>query len=54
MLEKCPTCNGTGEVHSHNPICWTCHGSGSVAPEKADKVRRAEKIEFRKRTWDYE
>ncbi len=25
---QCETCDGTGEVHSHNPICWTCHGIG--------------------------
>jgi NTP pyrophosphatase (non-canonical NTP hydrolase) len=23
---KCPTCDGTGEVHSHNPKCWDCKG----------------------------
>ena len=26
--EICETCDGTGEVHSHNPICWTCGGKG--------------------------
>ncbi len=27
----CPTCFGTGEVLSHNPRCWDCHGIGEVA-----------------------
>ncbi len=26
----CPTCDGDGKVHSHNPICWTCHGTGEL------------------------
>lgn len=26
----CDTCDGTGEVHSHNPRCWTCRGRGSI------------------------
>ncbi len=26
----CSTCDGSGEVHSHNPICWECHGKGWV------------------------
>ena len=26
--EQCDNCDGTGEVHSHNPRCWVCHGSG--------------------------
>lgn len=29
-LRCCETCDGTGEVHSHNPICWTCHGKGFI------------------------
>lgn len=27
---ECKTCDGTGDVHSHNPICWTCRGSGKT------------------------
>lgn len=26
----CLTCDGDGKVHSHNPICWTCHGTGHL------------------------
>ena len=26
----CPTCDGTGEVHSHNPRCPTCAGRKTV------------------------
>lgn len=29
--EKCTTCDGTGEVHSHNLRCWSCSGRGYVA-----------------------
>lgn len=25
---KCNTCDGTGEVHSHSPLCRDCGGSG--------------------------
>ena len=25
---ECEECRGSGEVHSHNPTCWECHGSG--------------------------
>jgi len=28
VLVECKTCDGTGEVHSHNPQCWTCSGRG--------------------------
>ena len=28
--KDCETCAGTGEVHSHNPVCWDCHGGGKV------------------------
>lgn len=30
FMETCPTCDGTGEVHSHNPKCWECRGKGKV------------------------
>lgn len=26
----CKECNGTGEVHSHNPTCWECSGRGTI------------------------
>lgn len=32
----CKTCDGTGEVHSHNPRCWDCRGGGRVPWSKAD------------------
>jgi DnaJ-class molecular chaperone len=31
-LGNCETCGGSGDVHSHNPICWTCDGTGWVPP----------------------
>lgn len=34
---KCITCDGTGEVHSHNPKCWSCNGSRKVDYETAIK-----------------
>lgn len=36
-LETCVTCGGTGVVHSHNPECWTCDGSGTTTPEKNER-----------------
>jgi DnaJ-class molecular chaperone len=42
-METCPTCDGTGEVHSHNPKCWTCRGRGVVESDKAEDARESEK-----------
>jgi hypothetical protein len=33
-MEKCATCDGTGEVHSHNPRCWDCQGKGFIPVNK--------------------
>lgn len=33
FAETCDECDGTGEVHSHNPKCWDCCGFGWVLPE---------------------
>ncbi len=38
---SCPTCDGTGEVHSHNPRCWSCHGIGEVSIGDAAAIKRA-------------
>lgn len=35
-LEPCPTCDGAGEVHSHNPVCWVCEGTGSVLKKQLE------------------
>lgn len=47
MLEikmvECPTCDGTGEVHSHNPKCWDCKGKGKITKEKELEIRKLEK-----------
>lgn len=51
---KCPTCDGTGEVHSHNPICWTCRGNGETTLERAGRAQRIEQSQTPRRTWDYE
>jgi DnaJ-class molecular chaperone len=47
----CPTCDGTGEVHSHNPKCWDCDGKKVVIESIANKLKE----ENRKRnpTWHY-
>lgn len=42
-MESCPTCDGSGEVHSHNPKCWDCKGRGTVTAEKAEQLRQEEK-----------
>jgi len=34
--EKCEGCDGTGEVHSHNPKCWDCNGLGYLTVRKHD------------------
>jgi DnaJ-class molecular chaperone len=40
-MVECETCGGCGEVHSHNPICWTCHGSGKVPKSENDaRIKR--------------
>jgi len=26
--KECKTCSGTGEIHSHNPKCFSCRGGG--------------------------
>ncbi len=36
-LADCPTCGGTGDVHSHNPICWDCEG-GKVTELRRTKI----------------
>lgn len=57
MNVDCPTCDGSGKVHSHNPTCWTCRGTGQVSPQKAEDVCEMElrlELSRRKRTWDYE
>ena len=28
--DRCSNCDGTGKVHSHNPECWECGGSGKT------------------------
>ncbi len=41
-LVDCDTCGGGGEVHSHNPICWTCHGRGKIPKSEHDlRVKQA-------------
>lgn len=55
-LEKCRCCDGSGEVHSHNPRCWVCGGLGLTTKEKNEEQKRQEKLMgqiFRETTWDY-
>jgi RecJ-like exonuclease len=37
-MVTCPECDGTGEVHSHNPKCWGCSGRGKVTADRAKKL----------------
>ena len=37
-MAVCPTCDGSGEVHSHNPKWWDCDGTGKVSEEQAAKL----------------
>ena len=38
---RCVTCDGTGEIHSHNPKCYDCNGSGITDRATAEKeIRR--------------
>ncbi len=30
---ECESCDGTGEIHSHNPKCMSCSGTGKVRDE---------------------
>ncbi len=41
---KCITCDGTGEVHSHNSKCWSCNGSRKVDYETAVKCIKEQMI----------
>lgn len=50
-LMECDECDGSGEVHSHNPRCWECRGKGKIPKSQyeARKKREAEAIADRKR-----
>lgn len=38
--EECFTCDGDGTVHSHNPRCWDCYGTGRVPlGERAKQIQ---------------
>lgn len=39
-MEKCQTCRGTGEVHSHNPKCWDCDGKGMIPSKQTECEKR--------------
>lgn len=39
MSYKCPTCDNTGKVHSHNDKCWDCNGTGFI--ENKNKYEEA-------------
>lgn len=30
IIKECSNCDGTGRVHSHNPNCWECNGTGKI------------------------
>jgi len=42
-LVNCPTCDGAGEVHSHNPICPTCRGKKKVTQAVRHQALAAER-----------
>jgi DnaJ-class molecular chaperone len=37
----CEDCGGTGFVHSHNPHCWGCYGTGlhTVQIQRRQRLR---------------
>ena len=41
---KCVTCDGSGEVHSHNPKCWDCNGTGETDRQTAELAIRSQII----------
>jgi len=43
-MVTCPDCDGTGEVHSHNPKCPACRGTGLVSEEKAKAMEEFQKF----------
>lgn len=56
-LVTCPTCDGTGEVHSHNPRCWDCSGQGKVTAKVAREATQLSdtiKKHLPSRTGDYQ
>jgi endogenous inhibitor of DNA gyrase (YacG/DUF329 family) len=52
----CPDCDGTGKVHSHNPICPTCRGRGTVPQYYIDRdaTWHARLDEHRKRVAEFQ
>ena len=53
----CPSCDGSGEIHSHNPKCWDCNGTGIVSSEKAVEIKETDariRKNFSPINWDYE
>jgi RecJ-like exonuclease len=48
-LVTCPSCDGTGIIHSHNPLCGVCGGSGKCSQREADEDRRLTELMTRKR-----
>lgn len=56
-LVVCPICEGTGQVHSHNPTCPTCGGRGATTAGRAREAEEQERriaAAFRPHTWDYQ
>lgn len=43
--KECKTCGGTGEIHSHNRICFTCFGSGKLTQRIPNLYNTKEEIE---------
>lgn len=41
---KCATCDGSGTVHSHNPKCWDCNGSGETDRQSTELAIRSQII----------
>ena len=35
--EVCKECDGSGQIHSHNPKCYDCNGKGKVLKKKPPK-----------------
>lgn len=41
-MVECDVCDGSGEVHSHNPICWECHGRGEIPKSQYESRKKRE------------
>jgi hypothetical protein len=39
---RCVVCDGSGQVHNHNPKCWDCKGTGETDRQTAESTIRSQ------------